>query len=122
MVYSVAEAAALLDAPPALLERALGLGLSGIFSGAFRNGGEDGPWLIPERDVQALIMGRPQERMLSLESVARLLDASYHHVFRRFKALGLVVEIPALGIQRVPESRVWELCGLQQQRGGAPVR
>lgn len=121
MVYSVAEASALLEVPPAMLERALELGMSGIFAGAFRNGGEDGEWLIPERDVRALLMGRPQERMLSLDSVAKLLDASYHHVFRTCKQLGLVVQIPALGIQRVPESKVWELCGLQQ-RGGAAGR
>lgn len=108
-VWTVEDAAGLLDVEPDLLRRGLELGKVGIFPGAFKDPAD--AWWIPERDVRALLAGRAPERLLSLQSVAAMLDASYHHVFRRFKELGLVESIPLLGIQRVWERDVLRICG-----------
>ncbi len=107
--WSVEEAAALLDVEAGVITRALELDKGRIFAGSFFSEPDNG-WRIPQDCITALLAGRPREAMLSLQSVAKVLDCSYHHAFRRMKALGLVVELPELGLHRVPEAALWKLC------------
>ena len=104
--WTVAEAAALLDVDPAVVARALELDKGRMFAGAAR--GADG-WQSPESCIAALLSGRPRRAMLSVQSVAQVLDCSYHHAFRRMKALGLLVELPELGLNRVAEADLLQL-------------
>jgi hypothetical protein len=96
-LWTVAEAADVFGVEPGMLQRAMDRGLDKTLH-AFQE--KDGAWVIPARGIKAMLGFQPVQ-LLSIGRVAELLDASYHHVFRRLKALGLVIEIPDLGIQRV---------------------
>jgi hypothetical protein len=96
-LWSVAEAADVFGVDAAMLERAMERGLDKTLHASKA---KDGAWVIPARGIKAMLGFQPVQ-LLSIGRVAELLDASYHHVFRRLKALGLVIEIPDLGIQRV---------------------
>jgi hypothetical protein len=105
----VQEAAALLDVEPAVITRALELDAGRLFAGSYF-APEGAGWQIPETCVSALLSGRPRQAMLSVQTVAAVLDCSYHHAFRKMKSLGLLVELRELGLHRVAEADLWRIC------------
>lgn len=94
----------LLGVPVARVRRACASAPRLFFPGAFEQAGE---WLIPERDVRALVgPGLPQ--LLRIREFADLVGLSVPWVYELVH-LGVVAHRRVLGQIRIPATAYWEL-------------
>jgi hypothetical protein len=104
LAWNVQRVADLLGVPESRVERACALSPRLFFPGAFQR---DGAWLIPERDVRALV-GPELPRLLKVSEFADLIGLSVPWIYELI-ALDVIPHRRVLGHVRIPATAYWEL-------------
>jgi hypothetical protein len=115
MPWDAQRVADLLGVPAARVKRACAATPRIFFPGAFE---EKGEWMIPERDVRALVgPGLPQ--LLRIREFADLVGLSVPWVYELVH-LGIIAHRRVLGQIRIPATAYWDIP--EARPGNLPAR
>jgi hypothetical protein len=104
LAWDAQRVADLIGVPEARVQRACALSPRLFFPGAFQR---DGEWMIPERDVKALV-GPDLPRLLKVSEFADLIGLSVPWVYQLI-GLAIIPHRRVLGKVRVPATAYWTL-------------